>query len=165
MWARSFLLAIASLLAGVGAASVPGPATVSVQRGSALFNGREALSGRIRGHDEPLPPEAVRCVNCHGAAARGSTRISRAVAPHLDRAFLLEFQQRRGGPPSRYDQAAFCTLLRSGVDPAQVLIAREMPTYDMDEAQCSSLWSFLMRNEGAGKQSTGNGDANAQEKR
>lgn len=117
-------------------------ATVSVQRGRALFHGKEALSGRIRDHDETLPPEAVRCVNCHGASA--NSRLSRVVPPHLDGSLLLEFHQRRGGPPSRYDQAAFCKLLRRGVDPAYVMIAREMPVYDVDEAQCASLWNFVL---------------------
>jgi hypothetical protein len=126
------------------------PANVSVERGGALFQGQEALSGRIRGQDEALPPEVVRCVNCHGAASSGN-RVSRVVAPHLDSALLLEFRQRRGGPPSRYDQPAFCKLLRTGVDPAKILIAREMPTYDLDEPQCVSLWSFVLAKDNEAK--------------
>jgi hypothetical protein len=124
-----------------------GAATVSPQRGDALFHGKEPLGGRIRGDDQLLPPEAVRCVNCHGAK---STRLSGKAAPHIDSALLLEFRQRRGGPPSRYDQRAFCRLLRNGTDPAQILIAREMPTYELDDAQCGSLWTFLVGKQRAG---------------
>ena len=104
--------------------------------GSALFHGGQPLIGRIRGHDTALPPEAVRCVNCHA-----TRRISRAL--------LLEARQRRGGPPTRYDQPAFCKLLRTGIDPGYVLIAREMPIYDVDEAQCAGLWRYLTGKENA----------------
>lgn len=156
MWARL------CLSVSFAAAFLLGASSISVQRGVALFNGKEALSGRIRGHDETLPPEVVRCVNCHGENA--STRLSRVVAPHLDSSLLLEFHQRRGGPPSRYDQPAFCKLLRSGVDPAHVLIAREMPTYDVNEAQCASLWMFLVGKESLTKENAGKENGNANEK-
>ncbi len=145
MWARLFLST------SLGAAFLLGPSAVTVQRGEALFNGKEPLSGRIREHDETLPPEVVRCVNCHGASARPS----RVAAPHLDGSRLLEFHQRRGGPPSRYDQSAFCKLLRSGVDPVQIMIAREMPVYALDDDQCASLWSFLVGKDAARKENGG----------
>ncbi len=135
MWARSFLSA--SLCAALWLAG----AKATAERGARLFNGEEALSGRIRGHGETLPPEAVRCVNCHGADANAG--LGRAAAPRIDEARLVEFHQRRGGPPSRYDEATFCKLLRTGVDPAQILVARSMPTYELDADQCGSLWSFL----------------------
>jgi len=125
-----------------GVTLFPGQLKNTLRRGSALFHGKEALSGRIRGHDEVLPAEAVRCVNCHDAGSgRLLTRIS---APRLDRVLLLEALQRRGGPPSRYDEAAFCKLLHTGVDPASIVIAREMPIYELDQCQCASLWSFLI---------------------
>jgi len=118
-----------------------------IRRGDALFHGNESLTGRVRGHDETLPPDAVRCANCHDAVNGG--RLTRVAAPHLDRSLLLEPKQRRGGPPSRYDQSAFCKLLRTGVDPASVVVAREMPVYDVDETACVSLWSFLIGKESA----------------
>jgi hypothetical protein len=128
------------LLVSVSVAFSPAPLAKSARQGSALFHGRKPLSGRIRGHDEVLPPEAVRCANCHDAANNG--RLSRVTAPHIDRALLLEPRQRRGGPPSRYDQAGFCKLLRTGIDPASIVIAREMPAYVMDDEQCANLWAY-----------------------
>jgi hypothetical protein len=115
---------------------------VSAHRGDELYHGKESLSGRIRGHDDRLPPETVICANCHNAKSR--SRLSAATAPHIDGALLLQMRQRRGGPPSRYNQQSFCRLLRTGSDPAYVLVAREMPTYDLIDDQCQSLWTFLV---------------------
>ncbi len=152
VWARSFLSA--SLCAALWWAGANGRA----ERGSRLFSGKEALSGRIRGHGETLPPEAVRCVNCHGADANAG--LGRAAAPRIDEAWLVEFHQRRGGPPSRYDEATFCKLLRTGVDPAQILVSRTMPTYELDEEQCGSLWHFLTVQEAASGKSENMGSQN-----
>jgi hypothetical protein len=103
------------------------------------------MSGRIRGHDDLLPPETVRCANCHEAA--GATKISRTSAPYLNRSWLLDARQRRSGPPSRYDEAAFCKLLRTGVDPVSIVIAREMPAYVVNDDQCAGLWAYLLERE------------------
>lgn len=117
----------------------------AARRGNALFQGKGALTAKIRGHDEYLPAEVVQCANCHESVNNG--RLTRVSAPHLDRSLLLEARQRRGGPPSRYNQGAFCKLLKTGVDPASVLVAREMPVYELDESQCASLWDFLIGRE------------------
>jgi hypothetical protein len=111
-------------------------------RGEGLFFGRERLQGRIRGHESRLPPDAVRCRNCHAAGKQALDAA--AAAPRIDRSWLLEPRSRRGGPPSSYDRPAFCKLLRTGIDPAYVLIAREMPIYDLDDARCADLWKFVM---------------------
>jgi len=37
--------------------------TISTDRGQQLYDGKESLNGRIRGHDELLPPSAVICAN------------------------------------------------------------------------------------------------------
>jgi mono/diheme cytochrome c family protein len=83
----------------------------------------------------------VVCANCH--SAKSTSRLSGSPAPQLNSALLLEMRQRHGGPPSRYNQAAFCRLLRTGSDPAYVLVAREMPAYDVSDDQCASLWLYL----------------------
>jgi hypothetical protein len=118
------------------------PLSKMARQGNALFQGKVKLAGRIRGHDDLLPPAAVRCTNCHNAYRQAT--LSRVAPPHLNRSLLLDARQRRGGPPSRYDQAAFCRLLKSGADPAYVLISREMPVYEVNDEQCASLWAFLL---------------------
>jgi len=136
VWPQTFLLtslSIALLLA---------PLSKLATQGNALFQGREKLKGKIRGHDDWLPPEAVRCANCHNANRQPN--LSRIAPPHIDRSLLLDPRQRRGGPPSRYEPASFCRLLRTGADPAYILIAREMPVYEVDDKQCASLWTFLL---------------------
>ena len=139
------MIRLALLSITFGVTLLPGQISDSAQRGRALFQGETPLTAKIRGHDEFLPAEAVRCVNCHDAV--NGARLTRVPAPHLDRSLLLEARQRRGGPPSRYNQAAFCKLLNTGVDPASVVIAREMPVYVVDQTQCASLWSFLIGKE------------------
>lgn len=97
-----------------------------------------ALRGRLVGHDSDLPGIATRCINCHrpaGAAAGFGTRLD---ADHLRRAL-----PRRGGPPSTYDAAGLCRVLREGIDPAFVVIDQAMPRYQATDAQCSALWLWL----------------------
>ena len=111
-------------------------------RGREIFEGSEPLEGAIRGHRDRLPPVVVRCRNCHATSDDG-TKPSGTAAPKLDAALLIQQRPRRGGPPSAYDRQTFCKLLRTGIDPAFVLIGREMPVYDLSDAQCASLWGFL----------------------
>jgi hypothetical protein len=116
------------------------------KRGEAMFLGNEPLVGAIRGHRTNLPPEVVRCRNCHN---RGEQKApGQDSAPPIGRSLLLKLQRRRGGPPSSYDPASFCKLLRTGVDPAYILISRVMPAYVVDDAQCESLWEFLVDRKG-----------------
>ncbi|MEO5769659.1 MAG: hypothetical protein ABIS92_15005 [Polyangia bacterium] len=114
-------------------------------RGQAMFLGEVPLKARIRGHSTPLPAEVVVCANCHGASDRRLAVPGGApgAAPRVDRALLLESRTRRGGPSSTYDAASFCNLLRTGIDPVFILVAREMPTYEIDEAGCRALWRYL----------------------
>jgi hypothetical protein len=135
---RTAIMRLAALM-GLCVSVLAGQSADSFRRGYMLFHGEEALGGKIRGHDEGLPPEAVQCSNCHEAASGRLTR----PAPHIDRAFLIDYRQRRGGPPSRYDVASFCRMLRTGIDPVSIVIAREMPVYELNEAQCDSLWTFF----------------------
>jgi hypothetical protein len=110
------------------------------EQGQSLFTGRQPLVAKIRGHQHGMPPEVVVCANCH---TRRSSDAGPPAAPIIDRNSLREQRQRRGGPPSAYDVSSFCTLLRTGVDPAHVLVDRVMPVYDSSDAVCSSLWEYL----------------------
>jgi hypothetical protein len=127
-----------ALLTAMACAST---ATSRSPRGVELFLGREPLKGTIRGHEASLPPEFVACGSCHGAAHVQSP--AGTYAPPLVSSWLREPRVRRGGPPSSYDLPSFCRLLRTGVDPASILIARIMPTYEIDDTQCSNLWTFV----------------------
>jgi mono/diheme cytochrome c family protein len=115
-------------------------------RGQQLFVGEAPLAARIVGQDFALPTQASRCVNCHGATAAtpgASGAATQPAAPALSAATLGDAVRRRGGPPSRYDAAALCVLLRSGVDPAHVMIQRTMPRYEISDADCRALWRHL----------------------
>ena len=118
----------------------------SAVRGQQLYEGELALPARIVGQDFALPPQASRCVNCHGPAradAASSAAGAQRIGPALSASALTDAVRRRGGPPSRYDAASLCTLLRSGVDPAYVIILRTMPRYEVTDADCRSLWLHL----------------------
>ena len=111
----------------------------------ALYLSGEGATARLRGDTMALPAAAARCANCHepsGARSAADTTFG----PRLD-ASLAQTLPRRGGPPSAYGPAALCTLLRSGVDPAGILLRRAMPTYDIDEAKCHALWQVLSQRE------------------
>jgi hypothetical protein len=123
-------------------------ANVSRLSGRGLFFGETPLRGIIQGHDRPLPPELVRCANCHVPDSRATSGVSNAT-PRLDRSRLTEFRRRRGGPPSQFTPASFCRLLRTGVDPAYILITRQMPRYTIEGSQCLELWEYLMEQEDA----------------
>jgi hypothetical protein len=144
--AAAFLAAIVAVVCGIRAASLAAPAERSEPglraRGEAIFSGRRPLRGRIRGHESDLPPQVVACRQCH---LRSPGDGGPAAAPVLDRKLLLQLVQRRGAPPSVYDLQSFCKLLRTGIDPAYVLIDRIMPTYEMSDTDCAALWQVLTR--------------------
>ena len=123
-----------------------------LERGQRLFSGAEPLRGTISGHPSALPPFASRCVNCHapGSSTPGAKPTSASApptnttfAPLLTPAYLTGAIARRGGPPSRYDEAAFCRTLRTGIDPAYVIVSRSMPRYELPDADCHALWRQL----------------------
>ena len=121
--------------------------------GERAFDGRVALVARIVGHEAALPPLTAACANCHlpnrvPAGPDGVAAADASLGPRLTRTGLTEPVSRRGGPPSRFDEAAFCRLLRTGEDPAGVLLPRSMPRYEIDDAGCSRLWRHLLRTEG-----------------
>jgi hypothetical protein len=111
--------------------------------GRGLFFGETPLHGIISGHNLPLPPKMVSCANCHLQGWLPASGVSNS-APRLDRSSLTEFRRRRGGPLSQFTPATFCRLLRTGVDPAYILITRRMPRYTIEDRQCLYLWQYLM---------------------
>ncbi len=145
--ARAVIGAVAA--AGVLAATAAWlGATRGDAEGERAFDGRSPLSARIDGHETPLPAQASACANCHRpsalpAAGDGTPAALASLGPQLTRAGLLEPAARRGGPPSRYDEAAFCRLLRTGQDPAGVMLPRAMPRYELSDAACTQLWRHL----------------------
>lgn len=114
----------------------------SAATGRRMFFGEDTLQAAIAGHAESLPPRMVSCSNCHlGEAGLGA---GRSFAPLLDRQGMTELVARRGGPPSAFSLASFCRTLRTGVDPAYILITRRMPRYAISDDQCLDLWHYVM---------------------
>jgi hypothetical protein len=129
-------------LAGPARAQAQADNGAAASAGAQLYDGRVVLIGQLRGHDQALPAQALRCTNCHEPSRQPSQEDAR-FAPRLDRAQLTEAQGRRGGPATRYDEAAFCRLLRTGIDPAEVLVRKAMPQYTLTAEECSALWLHL----------------------
>lgn len=124
------------------AASVPTNAESSASAGGHMFLGEMALQGTIAGHAEPLPPRMVACANCHQRDPGFGS--GKAFAPALTKPGMTELISRRGGPPSMFSPASFCQMLRTGVDPAYVLVTRQMPRYAVSDDQCLGLWRHIM---------------------
>lgn len=140
------VLALSCLLR-TEAARASALADASATTGRRMFLGDASLQGAIVGHPEALPPRLVACANCHG----GGTGIGAAsFGPRLEGARLTEMRGRRGGPPSSFSPASFCRMLRTGVDPASILITRQMPRYTLDDNQCLGLWHYLTETSDAG---------------
>ena len=141
--AGALLVAAAASIAALHARA----ARHEAETGGRHFDGRAPLVARIAGHEAALPPSAAACANCHapptarGGAAGGPAET---YGPTLDRASLTGSHARRGGPPSRFDEAAFCRTLRTGVDPAGVMLPRTMPRYAIDDETCRGLWTHLV---------------------
>lgn len=144
--AAGLVLAAVVAAGAFGVVSLQRSAEAAAQRerGAALFEGRAPLAGRLVGHETPLPALATRCTNCHEAAAAPAAAASAPYASVLTGAHLAAPRPRRGGPPSAYDEARLCGLLRSGTDPAHVMISTTMPRYEITDAQCRDLWSHLV---------------------
>jgi hypothetical protein len=155
------LVALAVLAVGAAAGMPPvriSPRDPARERGAQLFHGPAPLTGRLVGHADPLPPEAVRCNNCHGHESEPATATATATAtakglpsqptenvgPTLGPASLTRATKRRGGPASRYTAETFCRLLRAGVDPKEIVIPQLMPRYTLNDTDCDALWNYLV---------------------
>lgn len=132
------LLALSCLLRAE-AAGTSALADASAAMGRRMFFGDAALQGAIVGHPAALPPQLAVCANCHGGAGAAAA----SFGPRLEGTRLTEVRGRRGGPPSAFSSASFCRMLRTGVDPASILITRQMPRYTLDDNQCLGLWHYL----------------------
>lgn len=110
--------------------------------GEKIYLGAVPLSARIAGSSDELSPAAAKCVNCHGSDARGVTE-GELRGSDIRTQVLQTAARRRGGPPSRYDRLTFCAALRSGHDPAGVVLARGMPRYRIPTIACTALWNYL----------------------
>ncbi len=122
------------------------------ERGRRLFSGELPLIGKVAGHTSALPQQASRCVNCHAAgtalpsaasAAAAASASTQSFGPALNPKLLLQDTLRRGGPASRYDEAALCKLLATGIDPAYIIIPASMPRYEVTDGDCKALWVYL----------------------
>ncbi len=151
---RALAPMLAALLAAVLLAGAPAratsqptgaPADPQRQAGQSIFEGRLPVAGRMPGHSQNLPAQAARCANCHQDRPRGSagTAGSKPLGPLLDAAWLTQPRSRRAGPPVRYDAPSFCEVLRTGVDPAGIMIDQSMPRFDLNDGQCNALWTHL----------------------
>jgi hypothetical protein len=136
------LVAACVLLQAVPARACENPGNGSGAAGCRMFFGETPLQGDIIEHDRPLPPEVVACANCHLEDTRSTSGGS--FAPSLNRSMLTEPRRRRGGPPSQFSAVSFCRLLRTGIDPAYIVISRKMPRYVLDDEQCLDLWQYLL---------------------
>ncbi len=123
-------------------------ADASAVTGRRMYFGDASLQGAIVGHPEALSPRLVACANCHQGGAAGLAAAS--FGPRLDGTRLTEMRGRRGGPPSAFSPASFCRMLRTGVDPASILITRQMPRYTLNDNQCLGLWHYLTETSNVG---------------
>jgi cytochrome oxidase Cu insertion factor (SCO1/SenC/PrrC family) len=119
------------------AAAAPEAAT-----GEEIYRDAQGVVPRLNG--ETLNAKAARCANCHGERGEGRREGPINAAP-LRRAALVEPQSRRGGPPSRYSRESFCASLRTGVDPAGIMLDSAMPRYTLSDPSCAALWDFVTR--------------------
>lgn len=135
---------LALVVAAHAAGTVAGDPASVAHLGALIFNGDVAVPAHLRGDPQPLPAAASRCVNCHAQDPGRS-----GFAPPLSRVSLTVAQPRRGGPASAYDASAFCRVLRTGIDPMQIVLARGMPQFDASDRDCSALWTFLTQRSGS----------------
>lgn len=113
--------------------------------GAALFQGKAAPAppARLNRHAMDLPAAATACINCHQIGYPNKLARNVPFGGWLSSQQLTQLRARRGGPPSRFDAASLCELLRSGRDPALVIVNTTMPRYEVNAAQCEALWTYL----------------------
>jgi hypothetical protein len=141
LWTGIVGLLIVGWLVRADAAGTSMSPESSVSAGRSMFLGESPLQGAIASHAELLPARTISCANCHLGAGLASAA---SFAPALNRSGMTQLSGRRGGPPSEFALASFCRMLRTGVDPASILITRRMPRYTLSDDQCLDLWRYIM---------------------
>ena len=111
--------------------------------GESIYRGGKSIKARMAGSEDNLAPAATRCANCHGANGRGVAEAGVSGAD-IRGATLKNREPRRGGPPAAYTLESFRAALRSGHDPAGVVLARAMPRYEISGSDSAALWGFLL---------------------
>jgi hypothetical protein len=137
-WRRAARVLACLVLAGGACLAHAEQACKANDAGCAIFNGQRDVKAHLRDDNYALPPSTTRCVNCHAQADPKGV-----FAPPLTPAFLKEAKSRRGGPPSSYDPSSFCRAVRDGIDPANVLLRKSMPHFQITDAECSALWKYI----------------------
>jgi hypothetical protein len=133
-------LMLAVMVAGITNVVHAAPLCQPNDLGCSIFNGQHVLEAQLRGDDHRLPGATTRCANCHS-----QTGAADGFAPPLTAGNLLPAKNRRGGPASSYDQRSFCTALREGIDPTNVMLRKAMPHYQISDAECAALWHFITK--------------------
>lgn len=110
------------------------------EHGQRLYSGQLPLTAHIAGHSQPIAPALARCAGCHNAR---TSALEQDRAPRLTPAHLMSALSRRGGPHSAYDRASFCAVLRTGVDPAFVVVRKAMPRFTVTDVECEALWRYI----------------------
>jgi len=119
-------------------------ADTTLKKGEDLFYGREELKGTLYLHNRSLNTPFVRCMNCHRLQDQQKTSNKSDFGPELGARFLQTENSLRGGPARAYDADSFCHMLRTGMDPSQIMIRTDMPRYTLNDDDCHALWRFLL---------------------
>lgn len=119
-------------------------ADTTIQKGENLFYGRETLKGTLYLHNRALGTAFVRCMNCHQLQGQSKFTNRADFGPELGARFLQTENSLRGGPARAYDADSFCHMLRTGMDPSQIMIRTDMPRYALSDDDCHALWRFLL---------------------
>ena len=124
------------------ASSSAGTYIERTQQGERMFLRGEGLRAHVSGHTTILSPSQSACIHCHSLNRPMS--VEARGAPALHGRALTDAMPRRGGPAMAYDVNSFCTTLATGIDPAHIVLKKEMPIFEVDKSRCQALWQYLI---------------------
>lgn len=93
------------------------------------------VTASIEGTSGALDASLFACSGCHGRAGEGRREGGTLAAD-------IRFGRLRA---AGYDAGAFCRAVREGQGPGERPLARAMPRYALEEAECAALWEHLRR--------------------